>query len=1113
LSAKNGQEFVHLSLLMASNDEIKVKSFLEKARGQKLDVLDLSGLGIQSLPEKLLDVAPFVHHIKLGTSRTFTLAGHHKNTIEDFRLLQHFRNVKKLTLSSLRIQHVSQISFLYQVEELDLDNNELYNLEGIEKLSQLKVLNVSGNHLTRIDELAALSGLRDLNLSRNLSFNLRVLHKLPNLNTLSLAQSLYHASDLGNLGEMESLQQLDVSGNQIDDLYQLSQLKRLTKLAAANNHIQFLHPLTDLSKLQDLDLSNNRISDLEPLLKLKDLQKLNLKDNDIYNIAPLKKLKGLEQLNLAGNKLSSISPLSQLIKLKELNLDRCGIANNIYVLGRLSNLTSLSLANNRIIDIRALKLLKKIEYLNLRKNEISDISPLKELLKGKKDSFKVMYEEIRRIGWKQNGIFLSDNPIINPPKQYLNAGPKAILSYWDQQEKKAFTLERKIAVSEAKLIIVGNSNVGKSTLSYLLRNKQLPAQDINSTHGLEFAAWQPNWKIDGHQLIVNVIDFGGQEYYHDTHHLFFNNRAVYLVLWDHATNQNVKLDTPVGGRESSALIRHFNVEYWLTAIKIYSGSDSQAKTPVLLVQTHVDLHGTIFLNMKDIKGRHPQLAGSAAVIMDTKNFHFSGIDLLEMQIRQQLEASSENFSQEYFESWLRIRKHIEEKEKGKFHILSIQEFKNYFEKYSGASAKYSIKDIQTLCITLDYWGAILYKYAIDDLKNIVVINPQQFSSRVNSLLTEDIRQKNGVFTEQAVKTVLNADAGKTESFINILKIFKIIFELPKARQADQQLYISPMYLHEKPAYIGLLLSNFITYHKIRYKGYFHKGILLDCFSKLGKELYFEKGLYFYWQWGLVLKRGDRIISIEFDESNLDQVRISTIRQGNELLGQDSFLQDILAAFSEINEDYEDDVEISSDGKDFISKAFLLEEMRHGLNKIVYNDKSFHAKDFYFLLKNEEISKPIKRIFVSYSSKDRAYLDQLSAHLELYRKAGLIDHWNDLMLSSREEWNSQIEDEMNRANIIIMLLSPDYFATSYILEKEIPIAISCLEAPSKRKQIYWVLLRPCSYDVFPEVAKYPIFPLKEKEASSGMARQKAISEHPNQDREWVKLLTMILVQGD
>ncbi|MBL0014962.1 MAG: hypothetical protein IPP17_00655 [Bacteroidetes bacterium] len=31
---------------------------------------------------------------------------------------------------------------------------------------------------------------------------------------------------------------------------------------------------------------------------------------------------------------------------------------------------------------------------------------------------------------------------------------------------------------------------------------------------------------------VRIFDFGGQEYYHDTHHMFFTNNTAYFLLWD-----------------------------------------------------------------------------------------------------------------------------------------------------------------------------------------------------------------------------------------------------------------------------------------------------------------------------------------------------------------------------------------------------------------------------------------------------------------------------------------------------------------------------------------------------------------------------------------------------
>ena len=137
------------------------------------------------------------------------------------------------------------------------------------------------------------------------------------------------------------------------------------------------------------------------------------------------------------------------------------------------------------------------------------------------------------------------------------------------------------------------------------------------------------------------------------------------------------------------------------------------------------------------------------------------------------------------------------------------------------------------------------------------------------------------------------------------------------------------------------------------------------------------------------------------------------------------------------------------------------------------------------------------------------LDQLESHLRMYKSAGVIDYWNDLFLTNVEGWDEQIIDEMEKANILIMLLSPDYLGTPYILEREIQIAIRHLEAAMHTKQVFWILLKPCNYELFPKIAHFPIFPLKENEELSGKARQRAISEHDNIDREWVKLLKMIL----
>jgi len=164
------------------------------------------------------------------------------------------------------------------------------------------------------------------------------------------------------------------------------------------------------------------------------------------------------------------------------------------------------------------------------------------------------------------------------------------------------------------------------------------------------------------------------------------------------------------------------------------------------------------------------------------------------------------------------------------------------------------------------------------------------------------------------------------------------------------------------------------------------------------------------------------------------------------------------------------------------------------------------KYYYSLLRSDEIPSWSKLVFVSYSSKDRREVDQLTAHLDLYRSAGTVNYWMDTQMDNQHEWSPQILQEMERANVVIMLLSPSYLGSSYITEKEIPMALEY--SATRKKRVYWILLKPCDYQAWPEIAKYPVYPKKEYDPMKGAGVQKAVTEYPNQDRVWAELLQLI-----
>ena len=92
---------------------------------------------------------------------------------------------------------------------------------------------------------------------------------------------------------------------------------------------------------------------------------MNLTRNDIKNIEPIKNLKNLEVLILKGNiYLEDISPLSNLVNLKILNLSETKVSN-INPIKYLIKLEEFNL---------------KIDYMNSENKKLTDASLLSNLI-------------------------------------------------------------------------------------------------------------------------------------------------------------------------------------------------------------------------------------------------------------------------------------------------------------------------------------------------------------------------------------------------------------------------------------------------------------------------------------------------------------------------------------------------------------------------------------------------------------------------------------------------------------------------------------------------------------------------------------------------------------
>ncbi|MCY7283943.1 MAG: TIR domain-containing protein, partial [Cyanobacteria bacterium CAN_BIN43] len=81
-----------------------------------------------------------------------------------------------------------------------------------------------------------------------------------------------------------------------------------------------------------------------------------------------------------------------------------------------------------------------------------------------------------------------------------------------------------------------------------------------------------------------------------------------------------------------------------------------------------------------------------------------------------------------------------------------------------------------------------------------------------------------------------------------------------------------------------------------------------------------------------------------------------------------------------------------------------------------------------------------RLFCSYSRKDESLRRELETHLSMLKRQSLVT-WYDGMLEPGSDWDTRIKQELDTADIIVMLVSPDFLASNYCYETEVERAIA------------------------------------------------------------------------
>ncbi|MBQ0894653.1 hypothetical protein KBX37_16365 [Micromonospora sp. U56] len=597
-----------------------------------------------------------------------------------------------LDVGGLDLGELGEISLpiLRQYRHIDLSSNGLSKLpKGLSSLRNLRILDLGNNDLTAIP--AELCTLARLEVL-NLSDN-----------------SIDNFPD--GLDGLRGLRHLDLSGCQLRELPRaVGSFSNLTVLrASANNLTELPQEIQRCVSLDTVSLDVNHFDEFPPqLLNLTNLRHVDLSRNLITDLSDqITRLGMLLTLNIGGNMLAGLpESIGSLPELRELDVSRNRLDSLPATIGRLSQLRHLDVSYNRLAGLPA---------------ELSKLS-------------------------RDIGIDLAWNPLSDTLASVADQGVPALFTFLE-------SLEHSRPQYEAKLILVGEGGVGKSTLIAALRGDEF-VQDRATTHGIELAHLDlphPNSPIS---IMLNSWDFGGQDVYRITHQFFFSRRALYLLVWK-----------PREGQEQNS------IEEWCRRIRLRTGSDAR----IIVVATHADERRPE-LDFGYLRTKYPEvLVGSFSVDSESGR----GVAELRNAIANQA-ASLPQMGELMSDRWIAARDRITSIAKP--HISRLT-----FERICAAEGL-DEESTQTLANLLHDLGYIIYYSDDESLRELIVLQPEWLTKAIGYVLEdEETRDRGGVLMHARLQQIWSQPAIAGEEgypaelhpyFLRLMEKFDITYRLP-----------------------------------------------------------------------------------------------------------------------------------------------------------------------------------------------------------------------------------------------------------------------------------------------------------------------------------------------
>jgi internalin A len=527
---------------------------------------------------------------------------------------------------------------------------------------------------------------------------------------------------------------LDLSGLRLTKVPpEIWQLTRLANLDLGGNDLTCVPPeIGLLENLTTLEIHDNQLTSLpQEIGQVCKLKKLKLQGNILTQVpAEIGQLENLAILYLYFNLLTSVPPeIGQLANLIDLQLDGNHLTSVPPELGQLAKLARLELDNNRLTRVPAeFAQLTSLTHLNI------DINPLNDGMQAAADR-----------------------------------GLTEFLAYLRSLARDSEPLY------EAKLVLVGEGNVGKSCLLAALCGEEF--DDQPTTEGIDVKDFSVTFRSsfdgqpqasaltdlekagacglplnkedeaaarvpDGTALTLHGWDFGGQKVYRVTHQFFYSRRTLYLIVWN-ARDTAEKCD----------------VAGWLERLRLRVGSEAR----VLIVCTQCDADDRVArIDRHRLRQQYGDLIPEDGFVeVDSKTE--TGLDTLRSLIARET-AGLPQVGEPFSQSWKAARDDV----------LAVNRSRFKFDTFRDKCRDHELDDTETLALAglMHDLGYIVWFSDDDTLRESIIRKPQWLSKAIGFVLEDSVTNAAaGVLAHARLDDVWRTGRAKKDQYASDLHPF------------------------------------------------------------------------------------------------------------------------------------------------------------------------------------------------------------------------------------------------------------------------------------------------------------------------------------------------------